>query len=99
MGSSGSKSKPGPKKDEKNKVQTKQRNERKKSVPKAKVQEDSPRRDPPKGVRRPSDPTTRKSEQHMEYEPIVPYEAENLNLEGNWEVEKGIDVSTFLTSC
>ena len=54
-------------------------------------------RRPPKGLRRPSNTSQKMPEVPMEarYSSPIPYEAENLALEGNWELEKGIDVSFF----
>ncbi|KAL4227722.1 hypothetical protein ACF0H5_013157 [Mactra antiquata] len=93
MGSGGSKEKKVKADNDKNK-QVKPKTERRRSIPKKPIQEESPRRDPPKGKRRPSDPTNRKSDQHIDIVPVVPYEAENLNLQDNWEIEKGIDETT-----
>lgn len=56
-------------------------------------------RDPPKGARKA--PTTRRmsrSPTRVSAE-FVPYEAEKLKLEGDWEIEKGVDVSNTKYSC
>lgn len=50
-------------------------------------------RQPPKGARRSHQGhKTTRSPTRLSKE-FVAYEAESLNLEGNWEIEKGIDVS------
>jgi len=55
-----------------------------------------PDRQPPKGARR-QQPLRKplRSPTKLSTE-FVPYEAENLKLEGDWEIEKGVDVSTVI---
>ena len=55
-------------------------------------------RRPPKGLRRLSGASRKVSGVPVEarYYSPVPYEPEDLVLEGNWELEKGIDVSWFV---
>ena len=53
-------------------------------------------RKPPKGIKRGGTQSSIRSEAvppMASYSEPVPYEPENLSLTGNWEIEKGVDVS------
>lgn len=95
MGSGGSKKKEVSKKDtdgDKNKQATKKSVRRKSRIGDTSA-EQSPARQPPKGLRKHVSLDRRKSNETTTQ--MVVLEAENLSLENDWELEKGVDVSVF----
>jgi len=88
----------------KNKVQdikaknSPKKNRRRSSVNSKNVDLVSEPRGPPKGVRKHSPGRRPRSGSlgSTAAGEFVPYEAEQLNLTGNWELEKGVDVRSYI---